>query len=118
MPRHDRIGRRAIDGTYLGEFEQLVLLALMRLGDEAYGVTVRREIADRTGREVTIGAVYATLDRLEQKALVRSRLGAPTEVRGGRAKRCFAITAAGQSSVEQSQEAVRRMTDGLQLKPA
>lgn len=101
---------------YLGEFEQLVLLALMRLGDEAYGMTVRREIADRTGREVTIGAVYATLDRMEQKALVRSRLGEPTEVRGGRARRCFTITAAGHTALEQSQRALRRMTDGLKLR--
>ena len=101
---------------YLGEFEQLVLLALMRLGDGAYGMTVRREIADRTGREVTIGAVYVTLDRMERKALVRSRLGEPTEVRGGRAKRCFTITAPGLAALELSQKALKRMTDGLKLR--
>ena len=62
-------------GEYLGEFEQLVLLALVRLGEGAYGLSVRKEIAERAGREVAIGAVYATLDRLEQKGLVVSELG-------------------------------------------
>ena len=62
-------------GEFLGEFEQLVLIALLRLGDEAYGMAVRREIEARAGRDVSIGAVYATLDRLESKGLVRSRLG-------------------------------------------
>jgi DNA-binding PadR family transcriptional regulator len=103
-------------GEYLGEFEQLTLLALMRVGDGAYGMLVRREIAERTGREVTIGAVYATLDRLEQKALVRSHVGAPTEVRGGRARRCFTITAAGHAALEQTHRAFKRMTDGLKLR--
>jgi DNA-binding PadR family transcriptional regulator len=102
-------------GEFLGEFEQIVLLAVMRLADDAYGMTVRREIESRTGRDVSIGAVYATLDRLEQKALVRSKVGEPTSTRGGRAKRCFTVTPAGVSAVEQTQLALKRMTSGLKL---
>jgi len=71
-------------GAYLGEFEQVVLLALVRLGDGAYGLRIRREIETRTSREVSIGAVYATLDRLESQGLVLSSLGDPTPERGGR----------------------------------
>jgi len=100
-------------GEYLGEFEQIVLLALMRLSDDAYGMRVRREIEDRTGRVVTIGAVYATLDRLEDKGLVESALGEPTAERGGRAKRTFLVTAEGVSALKQSHEAVERMADGV-----
>lgn len=100
-------------GDYLGEFEQLVLLALVRLGEGAYGLSVRRELADRAGREVAIGAVYATLDRLEQKGLVVSELGEPTAERGGRAKRHFRLTGEGAKALKQSQEAMARMLDGL-----
>ena len=100
-------------GEFLGEFEQLVLLALVRLGDGAYGMAVRRELAARAGRDVSIGAVYATLDRLEEKGLARSRLGEATDARGGRAKKCFTITGAGARALERSQHAVRRMLDGL-----
>jgi DNA-binding PadR family transcriptional regulator len=100
-------------GDFLGEFEQLVLIALLRLGEEAYGMSVRREIADRAARDVSIGAVYATLDRLEEKGLVRSKVGASSDSRGGRAKRCFTITAAGARSLEKSQQAVRQMLEGL-----
>jgi DNA-binding PadR family transcriptional regulator len=100
-------------GEFLGEFEQLVLLALLRLGDEAYGLAVRREITDRVEREVSIGAVYATLDRLEEKGLVRSRPGAAGEHRGGRPRKCFTITGAGARALERSQSAVRRMIEGL-----
>jgi DNA-binding PadR family transcriptional regulator len=100
-------------GEFLGEFEQLVLLALIRLGDEAYGMSVRRELEARAGRDVSIGAVYATLDRLESKGLVRSRIGDPSADRGGRAKRCFIITGAGARALERSQQALRQMLDGL-----
>jgi PadR family transcriptional regulator PadR len=102
-------------GEFLGEFEHLVLLALMRLGDEAYGVTVRQEIESRTGREVSVGAIYATLDRLESKGLVSSWAGEPTAERGGRAKRHFEVTARGRSAVNRAQAALQRMTDGLPL---
>ena len=100
-------------GEFLGEFEQLVLLALLRLGDGAYGMAVRREIETRAGRDASIGAVYATLDRLEEKGLVKSRLGEASAARGGRAKKCFSITAAGARDLEKSQHAFRQMLDGL-----
>lgn len=104
-------------GDYIGEFEQIVMLALLQLGDGAYGVQVRREIEERTGREATVGAVYATLDRLEEKGYVSSRVGEATAERGGRAKRIFRTEASGVHALRQSQEALRRMTQGLkQLK--
>lgn len=85
----------------------------MRLGNEAYGVTVRREIETRTQRDISIGAVYATLDRMETKGLVRSRVGEPTATRGGRAKRHFEITRRGVAAVNRTHEALRNMSDGL-----
>jgi DNA-binding PadR family transcriptional regulator len=100
---------------YLGEFEHMVLLAVLRLGDQAYGVTVRREIEARTRREVSIGAIYATLDRLEAKTLVQSRLGDPTPERGGRSKRFFRVTAQGVSAVKHTHRALRSLTEGLAL---
>ena len=100
-------------GEFLGEFEQLVLLALIRLGEGAYGMAVRREIETRADRDVSIGAVYATLDRLEEKGLVKSRLGEASDARGGRAKKCFSITAAGARALEKSQQAFRQMLEGL-----
>ena len=78
------------DRNSLGEFEHMIVLALLRLEDRAYGVTVRQEIESRTQREVSIGAVYATLERLETKGYVRSHRGEPTPERGGRSKRFFA----------------------------
>ncbi len=100
-------------GDYLGEFEQLVLLALLRLGDGAYGMTVRREIEERTGREVAIGAVYATLDRLESKGLVTSSEAAGDAEREGRARRFFSVTAEGLRALRASREALTRMWQGL-----
>lgn len=100
-------------GDYLGEFEHVVLLGLMRLGDDAYGVTVRREIEERTKRNVSIGAIYATLDRMEAKGLVKSRVGEPTAARGGRAKRHFRITRRGLAAVNRTHEALQNMSDGL-----
>ena len=100
---------------YLGEFEHLIVLALLRLEDRAYGVTVRQEIEVRTKREVSIGAVYATLDRLETKGYVRSYRGDPTPERGGRSKRFFRVTAKGVSAVNRSQSALQSMTEGLGL---
>lgn len=100
-------------GEFLGEFEQLVLLALIRLGDEAYGMAVRREIEGRAARDVSIGAVYATLERLESKGLVSSYTGEPTAERGGRAKRHFRVEAEGLRAVRHSQDAIQKMTSGL-----
>lgn len=100
---------------FLGEFEHIVVLALLRLEDRAYGVTVRQEIELRTKREVSIGAVYATLDRLEAKGYVKSRSGHPTPERGGRSKRFFQVTAKGMEAVYRTQRALRSMTQGLDL---
>jgi len=101
---------------YLGELEHIILLALIRLGDDAYGVTVRQEIEGRTGREVSIGATYTTLDRLEAKGMVKSRVGEPTVARGGRAKRHFAITARGVAAVTRTHAAIKGMTAGLKVR--
>lgn len=100
---------------YLGEFEHIVVLALLRLEDRAYGVTVRQEIQSRTNRDVSIGAVYATLDRLETKGYVKSRRGDPTPERGGRSKRFFRVTAEGLAAVDRTQSALRSMAEGLDL---
>lgn len=97
----------------LGEFEQLVLLALLRLGREAYGVAIRDEIEERTGRRVTVGAVYTTLLRLENKRLVATRLGEPTPQRGGRRKKYYRPLAAGRRELSASLDALRNMTRGL-----
>jgi PadR family transcriptional regulator PadR len=100
-------------GESLGEFEHLVLLAVLRLGEDAYGMRVRREISDRTGRDVTIGAVYATLDRLEGKGLLAAALSEPTPERGGRAKKSFHLTGSGIEAVNRSRQEMASMADGL-----
>jgi len=100
-------------GDPLGSLEHIVLLALLQLKENAYGMTVRREIEERTGRRISIGAVYATLDRLQVKGYVSSAVGDPTPERGGRAKRLFRIEADGELALRVSQEAIRRMTLGL-----
>ncbi|HTB98501.1 MAG TPA: PadR family transcriptional regulator [Terracidiphilus sp.] len=103
------------DRDYLGEFEHIVVLALIRLEDRAYGVTVRQEIERRIRREVSIGAVYATLDRLELKGYVKSHRGDPTPERGGRSKRFFRVTGKGVAAVNRTHSALRSMTEGLDL---
>ena len=99
-------------GDFLGEFELYVMLALARLGEDAYGIAIRREIADRTGRDAVIGAVYATLGRLEAKGLVRHALSAPLPVQGGRARKCFHLTGAGERALAQSTSMMTRMMRG------
>ncbi len=100
----------------LGEFEQLVLLAVMRLEDGAYAVPIRREIEDRTSRSVVRGALYVTLDRLEEKGYLKSWLADATAERGGRAKRFYEIRPAGARALEYSWTALRSMWDGLESK--
>lgn len=100
----------------LGELEQLVLLALLRLGQDAYGVSVHQEIQERTGRIMSFATIYTTLARLETKSLVRSTVGAPTPERGGRAKKHFAITPTGKQALQQSVRALRSMARGLDAK--
>jgi PadR family transcriptional regulator len=98
----------------LGEFEQLVLLAVLRLGRDAYGASVTLEIERQSGRDVSMAAVHTTLDRLEQKSLTRSRLGEPTPQRGGKRKRHYEVTPAGVRALQHSMRALRRMTKGLE----
>jgi len=99
----------------LGEFEQVVLLAILRLGEDAYGVTIRNEIEHCTGREPAPGALYTTLDRLEEKGLVRSQMGDPTPERGGRAKRYFAVSGKGVKAVTHAMRNYQRLLEGLEL---
>ena len=105
MPKHDT----------LGEFEQIVLLAVAQLGTDAYGVTIRREIARRTGRNVAIGALYTALDRLERKGLVSSSMSDPTPERGGRSRRYYTLRVAGAAALRQSRERLERMWAGLEF---
>ena len=100
-------------GDTLGEFEHLTLLAVFRLGDDAYGMRVRREIAERTKRDVTIGAVYTTLDRLAAKGLLTSALSDPTPERGGRAKRSFHVTGLGIASLNRARQELGSMLEGI-----
>ncbi len=100
-------------GDSLGEFEHLVLLAVLRLGTDAYGMRVRREIDTRTGRDVSIGAVYATLERMQEKGLVTSTLNDPTPERGGRAKRSFHLTGAGVEALNRARQDLTNMQEGL-----
>ncbi len=97
----------------LGEFEQLVLLALIRQGRDAYGASVAQEIEQQTGRPVSVSAVHTTLDRLEEKGMVRPRVGEPTPQRGGKRKRHYMVQPAGLRTLQSAVRAIRRMTDGL-----
>jgi DNA-binding PadR family transcriptional regulator len=97
----------------LGSLEHVVLLAVMRLRTEAYGVTVRQEIARVTGRDLAIGAVYTTLSRLESKGFVKSWAGEPTMERGGRAKRYFDVTADGRQALRHTRDVFQKMSAGL-----
>src|SRR5262245_35412718 len=103
------------DSINLGEFEQLILLAILRLDDNAYGVTIRAELAERARRTVAPGALYTALERLETKKLISSRMSDPTPQRGGRAKRHVTVTAAGLKALNRSLRAYERLLDGLTL---
>lgn len=104
---------RPAHAPVLGEFELVVLLAVMGLGDEAYPLAIRDAIEARTGRKASRAAVFITLERLEDKALVTSRYGAPTPVRGGRAKRFFELRPAALTAVKHALDTVSAMTAGL-----
>jgi PadR family transcriptional regulator PadR len=99
-------------GELLGSLEHIVLLALVQLDGRAHGALIWREIHARTGRDISISAVYATLDRLEEKGYVSSRIGEPTPERGGRAKRLFQLKAAGTRALRVSEQTLRAMTTG------
>jgi PadR family transcriptional regulator, regulatory protein PadR len=98
----------------IGEFEQLVLLALLRLGNGAYGASIRREIQDRTRREVAIGSVYVTLARLERKHMVVSYTGEPSRERGGRRRKHYVMNDPGQRALGRACRAFQAMAEGLQ----
>lgn len=102
---------------HLGRFEHFLLLALLRLGDGAYGMTIRRELARHTGREVAVGAIYTALARLERRGLVESWLGEPTEERGGKAKRHYRVLAAGTRAIAKTDAALNSLSEGMGRKP-
>lgn len=104
-------------GEFLGEFEEVVLLALARLKERAYGMAIRQEIEDRTGRDVGVGSVYSALDRLERKGYVRSRVGHPTPERGGRAKRYYRLERRGAVALQRAREMHAGLWKGLELGP-
>jgi PadR family transcriptional regulator PadR len=107
------IAKEMKQGELLGSLEHIILLALVRLDGGAHGMIVRREIEQRTGRNISIGAVYATLERLEAKGYVSSFTGEPTPERGGRAKRLFRVDAAGKRALQISDQTIRSMSAGL-----
>ena len=98
---------------YLGEFEQLVLLAILRLGGDAHGVGIGRELESQAGRVVSRGSLYTTLDRLEQKQLVRWKIGPGGDERGRLPRRIYALSARGLTSIRAAQLVFRRMAKGL-----
>lgn len=100
--------------VYLGEFEQIVLLAILRLKDDAYAIPVREEIEARTGRAVARGALYTVLERLETKRCLRSRMSEPRHERGGRSRRYFTVTPAGLSALRASRQALLQLWNGLE----
>jgi len=95
---------------FLGEFEQLLLLSLLQLGDDAYTVTIRRTIEDQAGRSVSPGAIYTALERLERRGFVTSRFGEPTPERGGKRKKFYRIEAAGRAALRDAQDVQRRLS--------
>lgn len=99
-------------GDFLGEFEIYVMLALAHIGRDAYGVSIRQEIERRTGRDVAIGAVYATLSRLEDKGLVQHELSAPLPVQGGRARKHYRLTFEGERALTHAASMLTRMMQG------
>lgn len=101
--------------SYLGEMELMVLLAVVRLGDEAYGVPISKELLALAGREVALGSIYAALDRIEEKGFVTSVLGEPTPERGGRAKRYFRVTSAGVRTLKMTRRALTSLWSGVPL---
>jgi PadR family transcriptional regulator PadR len=98
----------------VGEFEQIVLLALVRLGNGAYGAAIRREIRERTGRDAAIGTVYMALARLEQKSMIVSYVGNPSPYRGGRRRRHYLIDAAGEQALGRAYRSIVAMADGIE----
>jgi PadR family transcriptional regulator PadR len=99
----------------LGGFESMLMLAILRLGENAYGVTIRHELLTKAKKDVAIGAIYTGLERLEQKGFVKSWLGEPTSARGGRSKRFYRVTANGLKMLNETQNAILGLMVGLTL---
>lgn len=99
----------------LGEFEQLVLLSVLALGEEAYGASIRRHLHTAIARDVSLGALYATIERLEKRSMVSSTLTGATAQRGGKAKRMVQVTASGKRALERSRDQLTTMWDLAQL---
>jgi len=108
--------RTKTPAAVLGDFEQLVLLGVLRLDDAAYGAAIRAEIHERSGRDVSINAVYTTLERLEDKGLLRSRVGEPTHERGGRRRKFYALRPAGEAALRNAYQAFRAMASGFETR--
>ncbi len=100
--------------TYLGEFEQLLLLTVLRLGEDAYAVEVARALEERAGRRVSRGALYTSFDRLENKGLIRWKLAAGTDDRDGLPRRRYALTSSGMAALRASRDIMRRMWRGIE----
>src|SRR5262245_58153570 len=105
---------QAMPDVYLGELEQIVLLGVLRLGDDAYAVPILEQIQRQTGRTLARGALYTALDRLETKGCLRSRLGEPLAERGGRARRYFTVTPSAVRALKASRLSLLRLWDGLE----
>lgn len=100
--------------SYLGEFEHMVMLAVLRLGDDAYGVSIRRELGSRVGRKVTRSTAYITLERLTRKGYLTARMGDASEARGGKSRRYFSLTEAGQEALRTSGRALMQLWNGYE----
>jgi DNA-binding PadR family transcriptional regulator len=101
-------------GRLLGGLEHLLLLAILRLGERAYGASIRQELLDNASKDVAVGAIYTGLDRLEQKGFVKSWMGEPTAERGGRSKKFYRLTANGKRALNETGTALRRLSAGLE----
>ncbi len=102
------------NASIIGEFEQMVLLAVLRIGEEAHAAVIRSAIEEATGRDVSRGAVYTTLDRLETKGLISSWMGGPRSVQSGRARRYYVVEADGVRALNEAREALNRLWAGLE----
>ena len=108
--------KQSSDHSPLGEFEHIVLLTLVRLGDQAYGMSVRSTIHNLIKRDISIGAIYTTLERLQKKGYVDSRLGEATAKRGGRAKKYFSVTGKGRKALKEARANLEVLWQGIQIR--
>jgi DNA-binding PadR family transcriptional regulator len=102
--------------AYLGEFEQLILFSVLQLGDDAYGVAIRENIEERTGRVVSSGSIYTALGRMEARGLVRSRVGEPTSGKAGRPRKCYTLDPSGARALRDTYSTIQAISDGLMPK--